>query len=151
MDYETVPAQAFAQSLKGLSVNLLCRDVGREVRFLTGVFGLTAHRVSDDFAILVHAAMPFQLHADRSFAAHPLFAMLPESGPRGAGIELRLPGVDPDLAAARLAGHEAMLLAAPADKTGHGLREAVILCPEGYAWVPSLPLSAFCGRPSDRP
>jgi catechol 2,3-dioxygenase-like lactoylglutathione lyase family enzyme len=142
MDYETVAAQTFGQSLTGISVNLLCRDVPREVAFLTEVFGLKAHRASRDFAILVHAGVPLQLHADGTFAAHPLHALLPEAGPRGAGIELRLPGVDPDAAAARLAGFEAVLLQMPTDKAGHGLREAVILCPEGYAWVPSVPLKA---------
>jgi catechol 2,3-dioxygenase-like lactoylglutathione lyase family enzyme len=138
MDYDTIPAADFGQSLTGLSVNLLVRDVQAEVAFLTGVFGLAAHQVSDDFAILVHAGQPFQLHSDRTFARHPLYALLPESGPRGAGIELRLPGCDPDQAVARLAGFaEAVLLAGAQDKTGHGLREAVILCPNGYAWVPS--------------
>jgi hypothetical protein len=140
MEYETVSAQGFGQSLKGLSVNLLCRDVRREVGFLTTVFGLVAHRVSADFAIVLHGGQPFQLHSDGSFARHPLHGLLPEAGPRGVGIELRLPGVDPDVAVARLAGFEAVLLAGAADKPGHGLREAVILCPEGYAWVPSVPL-----------
>ena len=142
MDYDTVDAQAFGHSLRGISVNLLCRDVQREVAFLTGVFGLTAYRTSRDFAIMVHGGVPFQLHSDGTFAAHPLFGLLPEAGPRGAGIELRLPGVDPDAAAARLAVFDAVLLQAPTDKAGHGLREAVILCPEGYAWVPSLPMPA---------
>ena len=32
---------------------------------------------------------------------------------------------------------DAVLLQGPTDKVGHGLREAVILCPMGYAWVPS--------------
>ena len=84
------------------------------------------------------SGQPFQLHSDATFAAHPLFALLPESGPRGAGIELRLHEADPDLAAARLADFpDAMLLQQPTDKWGHGLREAVVLCPFGYAWVPS--------------
>lgn len=142
MDYESVPAQAFGQSLSGLSINLLCRDVLREVAFLTGALGLAAYRTSRDFAIMVHAGVPFQLHSDGTFAAHPLHALLPESGPRGAGIELRIPGVDPDAAAARLGAFpEAVLLQPPTDKQGHGLREAVILCPEGYAWVPSRSLA----------
>jgi hypothetical protein len=41
------------------------------------------------------------------------------------------------MAAQRLANFpDAILLQAPTDKAGHGLR-AVILCPEGYAWVPN--------------
>lgn len=138
MDYEMLSAREFGHSLTGISVNLLVRDVRAEAVFLGAVFGMQAHRLSGDFAILLHAGQPFQLHSDGTFSAHPLFALLPESGPRGAGIELRLHEADPDQAAARLADFpDAMLLQAPADKPGHGLREAVILCPNGYAWVPS--------------
>jgi hypothetical protein len=43
------------------------------------------------------------------------------------------------MAAQRLANFpDAILLQAATDKAGHGLRAAVILCPEGYAWVPNL-------------
>ena len=138
MDYETVPARDFAHALRGLSVNLLVRDVPAEAAFLVAVFGMQAHRVSADFAILTHAGQPFQLHSDASFGRHPLSALLPEAGPRGAGIELRLHEADPDQAAERALGFETgMVLQAPLDKPGHGLREAVILSPSGYAWVPS--------------
>jgi len=139
MDYETVPAAAFGQALTGITLNLLCRDVPREVAFLTQVMGLRAHRVSRDFAIVSHGAAVLQLHSDGSFAAHPLYGLLPEAGPRGAGAEIRLHGIDPDGAAARAeAFAEATLLSGATDKSGHGLREAVILCPEGYAFVPSV-------------
>ena len=138
MDYETVAARDFGQTLRGLSVNLLVRDVAAETAFLVEVFGMQAHRLSADFAILTHAGQPFQLHSDASFGRHPLSALLPEAGPRGAGIELRLHEADPDQAATRAQGFEAgMVLQAPVDKPGHGLREAVILSPSGYAWVPS--------------
>lgn len=138
MDYETVAARDFGHALRGLSVNLLVRDVAAEVAFLVEVFGMQAHRLSADFAILTHAGQPFQLHSDASFGRHPLSALLPEAGPRGAGIELRLHESDPDQAATRAQRFEAgMVLQAPLDKPGHGLREAVILSPSGYAWVPS--------------
>lgn len=142
MDYDNVPAAEFGHALSGVSVNLLVRDVRAEAAFLAAVFGMQAHRLSADFAIMLHAGQPFQLHSDGTFAAHPLFALLPESGPRGAGIELRLHEADPDLAASRLVDFpEAMLLQPATDKWGHGLREAVILCPNGYAWVPSRRIS----------
>ena len=138
MDYETIPAEAFGQSLRAISVNLLVRDVLAEVAFLTGVFGMRAHRASKDFAIMLHAGQPFQLHADGTYHSHPLLSLLPESGPRGAGVELRLHEADPAQAVARLVAFPGgMLLQAATDKLGHGLREAVILCPNGYAWVPS--------------
>jgi catechol 2,3-dioxygenase-like lactoylglutathione lyase family enzyme len=138
MDYDTIPAPQFGHSLTRISINILVRDVLAEVDFLTRVFGLTPHRASPDFAIMVHAGQPFQLHADHTYARHPLLGTLPEAGPRGAGIELRLHEADPDTACARVVDFpQAMILAPPGDKPAHGLREAVILCPNGYAWVPS--------------
>jgi hypothetical protein len=108
-----------------------------EVAFLTKVFGMKAHRSSADFAILLHASQPLQLHSDATFASHPLLALLPESGPRGGGIEIRLHEADPDQAAALAETAGGLVLQAPRDKTAHGLREAVILSPSGYAFVPS--------------
>ena len=128
----------FGHSLRAVTVNLLVRDVAAEIAFLTEVFGLTAHRASRDFAILLHAVQPIQLHADHTYAAHPLLSLLPETPPRGAGIELRLHEADPDQAVAAAATFpQATILQPATDKRAHGLREAVILCPNGYAWVPS--------------
>jgi hypothetical protein len=102
------------------------------------VFGVQTYKVSQDFAICVHGDSVFQLHADHTCTQNALYGLLPESAPRGAGIELRLHEADPDRAAERAARFaNAMVLAAPTDKAGHGLREAIILCPHGYAWVPS--------------
>ena len=138
MDYDSVPAPVFGHALIAVSVNLLCRDVLREAGFLSRVFGMALHRSSADFAILIHAGQPIQLHGDTTFARHPLHALLPEAGVRGAGVELRLHEADPDQAVARMAGEpEGIVLDPPRDRTAHGLREAVILSPEGYAWVPS--------------
>jgi predicted enzyme related to lactoylglutathione lyase len=137
MDYDTVPPPAFGHALRAISVNLLCRDVLAEVAFLVAVFGMTAHRASRDFAILLHAGQPLQLHSDGTYHAHPLPGLLPESGPRGAGIEVRLHEADPDVAAARAEAAGGVVLQGPTDKTAHGLREAVILSPSGYAFVPS--------------
>ncbi len=137
MDYETVKAADFGRSLRGIGLNLLVRDVPRLAEFLTAVFGMRAHRLSADFAIMTYHGEVFQLHADPTYHAHPLPALLPEAGPRGAGIEIRLYETDPDAAAERAAAFpEATLLQAPADKP-HGLRECYILCENGYAWVPS--------------
>ena len=44
MDLETVKADAFGASLRGIGLNVLVRDVERQAAFLTGVFfGMTAH------------------------------------------------------------------------------------------------------------
>lgn len=137
MDYDRVPAAKFGASLRAISVNLLCRDVMAEVAFLTRVFGMTAHQAGRDFAILLHVGQPLQLHSDRAFTGHPLVGLLPEAGARGAGVEIRLHEADPDLAAEQAEAAGGVVLQAPTDKTAHGLREAVILSPAGYAFVPS--------------
>lgn len=140
MDLETVSAPQFGAGLRGLGLNLLVRDVRRTAELLQAIFGMTAHRVSVDFAILRYGGQLFQLHSDATFAGHPLHALLPEAGPRGAGLELRLYDTDPDAAWTAAQAHpDATPLRGPEDRP-HGLREAVILCPDGYAWVPSRPL-----------
>jgi catechol 2,3-dioxygenase-like lactoylglutathione lyase family enzyme len=142
MDWNTVEAPAFGRSLAGLGLNIVVRDVPRTVRFLQQVFGMEAFRLSDKFAILRYGQQIFQLHSDATYGANPLLGLLPELEARGAGVELRLYDSDPDAAvslARRLEG--ATILQEPTDKP-HGLREAYILCPDGYAWVPSLPLAA---------
>ena len=136
MDYETVSADAFGHSLGGLGLNLLVRDIAAELAFLTQVFELKAHRVSADFAIVTYGNAVFQLHADSTYHANPLLGLLPENPPRGAGIELRLFDTDPDAAVARAQTIGAPILQPATDKP-HGLREAYILSPDGYAWVPS--------------
>ena len=138
MDYDSLPAPEMGHALRAVTVNLLVRDVADQVAFLSACFGMTAHQASVDFALMLHAGQPVQLHADHSYAAHPLHALLPETPPRGAGIELRLHEADPDQAVRAAADFPRATVLQPAtDKPNHGLREAVILCPNGYAWVPS--------------
>lgn len=138
MDLETVDAAAFGRSLSGLGVNLLCRDVRGMAAFLAGVFGLGIHRLSDDFALVRHGEVLIQLHSDATFARHPLHEMLPENPPRGAGAQFYLFGIDPDVAVSRAEAHGGTVVEPPADKP-HGLREATILSPEGYAFSPAVP------------
>lgn len=147
MDLERATPAEFGQSLSGIGVNLLCRDVRAMAAFAAEVLEMGVHRLSDDFAILRHESVLMQLHADPTFRAHPLIDLLPENPPRGAGAQLYLFGVDPDMACARAnaMGVEAggVILQPPTDKP-HGLREATILSPEGYAFSPArrLPMTA---------
>ena len=136
MDYETIGAEAFGASLAGMGVNLLVRDVPAEVAFLETVFGMRAFQPTQDFAILRYGQQVFQIHADGTYHANPLISLLPETPPRGAGIEIRLYDSDPDAACAAAERAGATILQEPTDKP-HGLREAYILCENGYAWVPS--------------
>ena len=139
MDLETVAPATFGRSLTGLGVNLLCRDVPGMAAFLEGCFGLSFHRLSPDFALARHGAVLMQLHSDATFARHPLHGLLPEAPPRGAGVQIYLFGIDPDLAVSRAEALGGMVIELPADKP-HGLREATILSPEGYAFSPAVAL-----------
>ncbi len=118
------------------------RDVGRTVRFLVDVFGMRAFQPTEDFAIMTYGEQVFQLHADHTYHSHPLPSLLPENGPRGGGIEIHLYDSDPDRAAGDAAAHEhaTTLLQEPTNKP-HGLRECVIVCENGYAWLPSRQLT----------
>ncbi|MFD2738319.1 VOC family protein [Sulfitobacter aestuarii] len=136
MDYETVSAEDFGQSLRGIGLNLLVRDVPRQVAFLEAVFGMKGHRVSADFAIMVYGDQLFQLHSDGTYHENPLLTLLPENPPRGAGLEIRLYDSDPEDVCARAEAAGGMILQLPSDRP-HGLREAYVLCENGYAWVAS--------------
>ncbi|WP_298916597.1 glyoxalase [uncultured Roseobacter sp.] len=139
MDYETVSAEDFGKSLRGIGLNLLVRDVRAASAFLQTIFDVGVHRLSNDFAIITYGDEVFQLHSDGTYSANPLLNILPENPPRGAGVEIRFYDTDPDEAVARAHALGAMILQEATDKP-HGLREAYILCDDGYAWVPSRPL-----------
>ncbi len=133
-DLEHITPVDFGRSLRGIGVNLLCRDVMGMAAFLHDVFDLEIHRASKDFAIIRHGDWMMQLHADATYHAHPLLTLVPELPPRGTGVQIYLFGVAPDQAVMRAPVE--MVLEQPADKP-HGLREATILSPEGYAFSPA--------------
>lgn len=138
MNLETITAEDFGRSLTGIGLNILVRDVLSLVFFLSEVFQMKVCRQSIDFAILEYSGSLIQIHADHTYHNHPLPSLLPKMGPRGGGIEIRLYDTDPDIAASRSLSHaqESRVLQAPTNKP-HGLRECVILCENGYAWIPS--------------
>lgn len=138
MDYHTVDAETFGAGLRGIGLNLLVRDVAAEIAFLDTVFGMSAYQPTADFAIMTYASHVFQLHHDGTYHSNPLLALVPETPPRGGGLEIRLYDTDPDEAVVRAEGAGGTILQPPTDKP-HGLREAYILCENGYAWVPSRP------------
>jgi len=131
---------AFGRSLgPGLGVNLLVRDVAVAAAFQTAVFGARVDWREADFAIVSTCGAQWMLHGDRAYRAHPLGRAVAGAPARGAGVELRLYGADPDAAAARAEAVGGVVLAPPLDKP-HGLREAFVIDPDGYVWVPSVPL-----------
>ena len=137
-------AEEYGRSLKGLGINLLVRDVARSVAFATDVLEATVAVADKDFAVLRYTkgrtAAEWMLHADGTYHANPLLPLLDDSAVRGLGLEIRLYDCDPDAAVARAKAHGHHVLQEASDKP-HGLREAYILDPDGYCWVP--------GRPKD--
>lgn len=131
-----MPADAFGRTLRGFGVNLLVADIAVATAFATRVLDAEVIYSDADFALLRRGDTQWLLHADHSYEDHPLHGFVAGRDGRGAGVELRLYDCDPDAAeaAARAEGH--IVLAGAADKP-HGLREAYVLDPDGYCWVPS--------------
>jgi len=139
MDFESVGAEEFGASLRGIGLNLLVRDVPAICVMLETVFDIKSHQITADFAIVTYGDQVFQLHADGTYHSNPLLGLLPEAGARGAGIEIRLYDTDPDEAVSKAEAAGMHILQEPSERP-HGLREAYLLCPNGYAWAPSRPL-----------
>jgi uncharacterized glyoxalase superfamily protein PhnB len=129
-----VSAEDYGRSLRGLGFNLLVRDVPRAVKFATEVLGATSFYDDEDFAAMKLNGGDFMLHADHTYSDNPLSGVIAGVEARGAGVELRVYGLDPDVAekAARDGGWT--VLSGAIDKP-HGLRECSIIDDEGYVWV----------------
>jgi len=132
-----MPADEYGRSLRGLSINLLVADVARSVAFQTEVLGAKLVYADPDFALLCGFGGEWMLHADHTYDKHPLHGSLSSEIVRGVGVELRLHGCDPDAAEARARTRGDVVLAGASDKP-HGLREAFLVDPDGYLWVPDI-------------
>ncbi len=141
-DEPWMAADAYGRSLTGMGVNLLVRDVALALGFLTEVLELETVYADADFAVLRYGngergSQDIILHADHTYGEHPLLALTGDGALRGAGVELRLYGLDPDAAEARARARGDTVFAATQDKP-HGLRECYLADPDGYIWVPGI-------------
>jgi hypothetical protein len=135
-------ADAFGRALgPGIGLNLLVSDIEATARFQAQVLDAVVDCWDRDFAILRAQKAVWMLHSDGSYRDHPLSGIAKAAEGRGAGAELRLYGRDPDVAEAVARELDGIVLAGAADKP-HGVREAFILDPEGYCWVPTVPKQA---------
>lgn len=134
-----MPAAAYSKTLTGLTVNLLVREIAPAIAFQREVLGAKVIYSDADFAALSGYGGTWSLHADHTYDDHPAGTALASSRQRGLGAELRLHGCDPDgaEAAARRLGHRIL---APTEDKAHGLREVYIVDPDGYLWVPDVPV-----------
>ncbi len=129
----------YGQSLRGLTMNILVREIEAALAFQRDVLGVSIIYSDPDFAVCSGYGSEWMLHADHTYENHPMASTVTPSQRRGAGIELRLHGCQPDQAeaAARRLGFEVL---SPATNKGHGLREVHIRDKDGYIWVPDVPV-----------
>lgn len=125
----------------GIGVNLLVSDMVAMESFCRYVLGATIIYSDEDFAAIELLGSVFMLHADHSYLDNPMTGVIAGIETRGAGIELRLYGADPDAIELRALECGHIVLAGRIDKP-HGLRECHIAGPDGYVFVPSAPLPA---------
>lgn len=130
-------ARDYGRSLEALSVNLIVRDIDVALRFQREVLTATVVYSDPDFAAIQGYGANWMLHADHTYEGHAFENIFSGVTQRGAGLELRLHGCDPDLAeaAAKRLGYQ--VLVGATDKK-HGLREAYLVDADGYVWVPDV-------------
>ena len=132
-------ADDFGRSLpRGIGVNLLVTEVAPTEKFLRQVFGATTIHADEDFAAIELLGSVLMLHADHSYVDHEMSGVTAGVEIRGAGIEIRVYGADPDQAEARVQESSATYVLAGSMDKPHGLRECHIVGPDGYIFVPSL-------------
>jgi catechol 2,3-dioxygenase-like lactoylglutathione lyase family enzyme len=133
-----MPAPDYGRTLRGLTLNLLVRNIAAALPFHRDVLGAEVVYSDPDFAVCRYGEVEWMLHADHTYLEHPLQQSLAGGQTRGIGAELRLHGRDPDAAeaVARRLGYT--VLASAANKP-HGLREAYLVDPDGYLWVADMP------------
>jgi hypothetical protein len=133
-------APDYGQSLSGFTINLLSTDLARALIFQRDVLQAEILHDDEDLLILRGYDSNWMVHADHTYDNHPLLSDTRKETRRGAGVELRLHGCDPDGAAERARQHGFKLLDGPRDQPDHGLREVHIIDADGYVWVPDIPV-----------
>lgn len=133
-------ADDFGRSLPtGVGINLLVDEIEPMAMFCRDVLGATLVYSDEDFAAVRLLGSVFMLHADHSYQDNPMTGVIAGVETRGAGLEIRLYGTDPDRAEALARQHDHIVLSGSVDKP-HGLRECHLVGPCGYVFVPSLPI-----------
>lgn len=133
---------AFGRRLaEGLGVNILVRDVETSIRWQAEVLQAEVIYWEDHFAICRAKGAIWLVHSDWSYRDHEMTGVVQGVEARGAGLEIRLYGVDPDACEARARAADSVVLAGAMDKP-HGLREAFLVDPDGYVWAPGVAIPA---------
>ncbi|MFB3047199.1 MAG: hypothetical protein ACE10A_12935 [Acidiferrobacterales bacterium] len=88
----------YGLSLKGLTVNLLVRDIDNARVFQREVLDATVVYSDPDIAVLKGFGAEWMLHAGHTYDEHAMQKVVTGVDQWGAGLELRLHGCDLDLA-----------------------------------------------------
>ncbi len=132
---------AYGRSLpRGVGINLLVPEIEPMAAFLREVLSANLLYADPDFAALVIEGSPVMLHADHAYLDHRLHGVVAGIEARGAGVEIRVYGCDPDRAEAAARAMGEVILSGSVDKP-HGLRECHIVGPSGYVFVPSVTIA----------
>ena len=131
----------YGKSLTGFGVNLLVSDLSAAVTFHRQVLAVKEVYSDEDIAVFQSGVAQWMLHADHTYDEHPLYKTLKPNVKRGVGAELRVHGRDPDAAEAAARALDCEVLSPAKDQPAHGLREAHLVDPDGYVWVPDVPLA----------
>ena len=133
-------APDYGESLSGFTVNLLSADLPRALVMQRDVLQADILHQDDDLLIVSGYGGHWMVHSDHTYDKHPMLVNTLNEARRGAGVELRLHGCNPDAVAERAQQHGFKLLDGPRDQPDHGLREAHIIDADGYVWVPDIAL-----------
>ena len=134
-------APDYGRSLHDFTVNLLSQNLSRALVFQRDVLKADIQHEDEDLLIVQGYGSNWMVHADHTYDKHPLLEDTTSSMRRGAGIELRLHGCDPDITVKRALEHGFKVLDGPRDQPDHGLREAHIIDDDGFVWVPDVALA----------
>ena len=133
-----MPAPDYGHSLKGMTLNLLVRDIDRSIAFQTRILQAEVVYSDPDIAVLRGFGTEWMLHADHTYLENNLYDLISNVSVRGTGIEIRLHDCDPDEAEKRALDLGYAVLAETENKP-HGLRECYLVDDDGYIWVPDVP------------
>ena len=134
-------ASQYGRSLRGLTINLIVRNMARMLEFQRLVLEAEIVYEDPDFAVFEGYGAQWMAHADHTYDHNPLEALLTLNQPRGNLVELRIHGCDPDRAEQQAKQRGYQVVQTTADKP-HGLREAYLRDAEGYLWVPDRPIAS---------
>ena len=135
-----IAAPDYGKSLNGFSINILSTNLSRALVFQSEVLAAEILHEDEDLLIVSGYSSHWMVHADHTYDKHPMLDDTRCADRRGAGVELRLHGRDPDIASARALELGFQVLDGPRDQPDHGLREVHIVDADGYIWVPDIPV-----------